>query len=551
MSERKDDRIRTRLPPRRPLVGLALAFTAGTWFGLRTSLPPLPLALAAATLVAAAMLATWVPAMVRRLPARLTTLGFILALAGLAAANARLEVARPAAPTLAEAGIRGGVELRAIVTDDPMPSGLPMRRGACKFPAELIAWRTGTTWQAASGEVRVRWYGFPSAQPAYGDAWQWRGTLESFTPRRTAPSAHAPSRPDILLFSTAAAQGQRLSTGNGNPVIGWCLSVRRACLDTLTTGIGDFSEASGVLVSLVLGYRSQIPTDLYQAFASTGTLHVFAVSGSHVVVIGGAIVFLLSACGMPRTRWVLVLAPTLAAYTIMTGLQPSAVRACIMGTAYAAGPLFNRRSDLYSSLGLAAVLILGVTPTALDDLGFILSFTAVVGLGLFYPVLARPLHARLSPDPLQLQPEPGWQAALRSFLHHIASLLAMSLAAWLVTTPLTAWYFGLFSPIALPGNLAAVPLASLIIVTGLVSLAAGSFTLVLADLFNHANLALAALLSASIRALDALPGGHMVVSDVPALAIAGWYALLLLWRFALWVRSPPDPSLLDVGPRTV
>jgi competence protein ComEC len=258
----------------------------------------------------------------------------------------------------------------------------------------------------------------------------------------------------------------------------------------------------------------------------------------HVVIIAGAIVFVLSACGLCRTRWALLLGPALIVYTIMTGFQPSAVRACIMGVAYAAAPLCHRRADLHTSLALAALLILAVNPGDLANAGFILSFVAVLGLGLFYPVFAEPLRRRLMVDPLQLQPEPRWKALGRAGLHHVTGLIAMSLAAWIATTPLTAWYFGLFSPIALPGNLAAVPLASLIIITGLIALVTGNFALGLAAVFNHANLVLATLLAGSIRLLNAIPFGHIQVPAPTILAMIAWYALLILWRFKIWVDAP-------------
>ena len=523
--------------PRRPLIGLALAFIAGTGLGLRSLLPVAPCLIVAGTLILVSAILNWIPALARsRRSGFATTLALGVAVGGLGAANARLSLVTPSAPPLAANSVPEPVELRGIVTDDPMP--VAARPGAYRFPIETTAARSDTNgaWAAVSGTVRMRWYGPASHLPAYGEEWQWRGHRESSV-RRPAMSPGAADYVPIPTFTTTSKLGERLSTGHGNPFVAWCLRLRGDCLALITEGIGDFPEQVGILTSLVLGYRSQIPTELYQAFAATGTLHIFAVSGSHVVIIAGAIVFVLSACGLCRTRWALLLGPALIVYTIMTGFQPSAVRACIMGVSYAAAPLCHRRSDLYTSLALAALLILAVTPADLANAGFILSFVAVLGLGLFYPVFAEPFRRRLALDPLQLQPEPRWKALGRTGLKHAAELMAMSLAAWIATTPLTAWYFGLLSPIALPGNLAAVPLSSLIIVTGLLSLVAGNFTLWLAGIFNHANMVLAALLAGSIRVLDAVPYGHMQMPPPTLLAVMAWYILLGLWRFKIWVDA--------------
>jgi ComEC/Rec2-related protein len=532
------------LPPRRPLIGLALAFITGTGLGLCGLLPaPSCLAMSGALILAAALL-TWSPSLRRsRRAGRAATLALGVAVLGLGAANARLSQVTPHAPELAAEGTPDPVELRGIVMDTPMPPSA--RPGAYRFPIEVTAARfvTNGPWQTVSGTVRLRWFGPAGRLPAYGEEWQWRGHRDGFRSRTGSPGP-ASGRTPVPLFTTTSRLGERLSVGHGNPFVAWCLRLRSACLALITEGIGDFPEQVGILTSLVLGYRSQIPAELYQAFAATGTLHVFAVSGSHVVIIAGAIVFVLSAGGLPRTRWVLLLAPALTVYTIMTGLQASAVRACIMGIAYAAAPLFNRRADLYTSLAVAALLILAVNPADLTNAGFILSFVAVIGLGLFYPVFAAPLRRRLTLDPLQLQPEPRWKALSRAGLQHLVGLIAMSLAAWIATTPLTAWYFGLLSPIALPGNLAAVPLASLIIITGLLALVAGNVTLWLAGLFNYANMVFATLLAGSIRLLDAVPFGHTQVPPPTVLAVLAWYALLLLWRFKVWVDAPQqaDPQ---------
>jgi len=532
--------------PRRPLVGLALAFVIGTALGLRHDMAPGPFLGLGAGLTLATVLSAWCAPLARgRHGPAVGAAAVFLAMACLGMINARLSVVPDSAPTLCAADAGKTVVIKATLTDEPMPAATRAGGEAYRFPVAVTAIRSTTNapWRAASGALTIRWFGSPARIPGYGEEWQWTGRLTTFVPPQpTGPPGSKP-RPAYFSFTTTAQDGERLSVGHGNPLVTWCLHVRTACVGLLTAGIRDFPETVGILTSLVLGCRSQIATDLYQAFAATGTLHVFAVSGSHVVVIAAAIVFVLSACGMPRTRWVLLLAPALIGYTILTGLQPSAVRACVMGVSYAAAPLLNRRTDLYGSLGLSALLILAVDPADLDNAGCILSFAAVIGLGLFYPVFMAPMQHRLKSDPLQLVPDPRWKQLVHAGLHYVAGLMAMSMAAWVATLPLTAWYFGQFSPIGLFGNLTAVPLAEAILITGIISLAGGSVTPILADLFNHANLVFASLMAGSIRIFAAVPYGHIYVPAPPFLAVAAWYAAILVWRFYLWVKNPsPAPD---------
>ena len=81
------------------------------------------------------------------------------------------------------------------------------------------------------------------------------------------------------------------------------------------------------------------------------------------MVVAAVITVLLSACGIPRTRWILFVGPLLIAYTVMTGLQASAVRACIMALVFWSAPLLGRKADIYTALAASAVLLLAITPS--------------------------------------------------------------------------------------------------------------------------------------------------------------------------------------------
>ena len=264
---------------------------------------------------------------------------------------------------------------------------------------------------------------------------------------------------------------------------------------------------------------------------------MYSIIAIHVVIYLGAVIFILAACGLPRTVWILLLGPLLVVYIVMTGLQPSAVRAGIMGTIYWLAPLIGRKSDLYTAMAASAILILAVQPEDVANVGFILSYVAVLGLVLFCPVFTQPLHNLFPHDPLKLEPDLRWQERLRTVWRLFAEMVSVSLAAWLVTAPLTAWFFGNFSPIGLPANLLVVPLSSLVIITGVLSLTFGSCALWLADLFNHANLALIAMMTESARWFARIPGGCLTIDPPPIWAVLLFYALLLAARFVIAVVS--------------
>ena len=379
--------------------------------------------------------------------------------------------------------------------------------------------------------------------PAYGERWTFSGYLNQAVYKQGLFAG----KPGGLFFSGSARKAKRLDKDQGNALIRWCLQGRQRAGRLLSHGITDRPEQVCILNSILLGYYSQIPRNLYQAFANTGTLHVFAISGSHVLILLGAIIFVLAACGLPRTRWVIFLAPLLILYTAMTGMQPSAIRACIMGIIFWMAPLLGRKPDIFTTLAASAILILAISPDDLINIGFMLSYIAVLGLVLFCPVFSGLLRNCFVHDPLKLEPDPRWQEVLRSLWHGFSELLSVSLAAWMVTMPLTILFFGNFSPIGLPANLLVVPLSSLVIITGVLSLTLGSCVLFLADLFNHANLALIVLMTESARWFAAIPHGYMKAPPVPLWAALVFYGVLIITRFTIWVYAKEKPIPFSEG----
>ena len=83
----------------------------------------------------------------------------------------------------------------------------------------------------------------------------------------------------------------------------------------------------GLNQAMMLGCRNEIPRDMRRVFSNSGTIHVFAISGLNIALVAALLIALVSALGVPRPHWVLVVAPLLVFYTFASGAQPSAVRA--------------------------------------------------------------------------------------------------------------------------------------------------------------------------------------------------------------------------------
>ena len=167
-----------------------------------------------------------------------------------------------------------------------------------------------------------------------------------------------------------------------------------------------------------------------------------------IALIAGILLALLRVAQLPRGACGLVVLPLIWFYTAATGWQPSAIRSTIMMSVIIVGWSLKRPSDLLNSLAAAGFIILVWEPQQLFQASFQLSFFVVLSIALFSPPLEKIRDLLLQTDPL-LPREllPRWRRWLETPLRFLATSLTTSLAAWLGSLPLTAYYFHLFSPV--------------------------------------------------------------------------------------------------------
>ena len=509
-----------RSPRRRPMVGISLLVILGTTLGILAPISAMWFWGLGSILILPLFL--WI-----RRPWSVVPL-FVAGVL-LVAAHARLAVEGRFDAALRRVMKRPMeyVQFTAVVQDDAVPR--PSRPGSPEdtvFPARVESLNRAGRWVRVEDDIRVVLRGYPAdeRQPLYGERWRFHGMVRTGIPRRkglfTLPENEAVIDSDRAQF---------LAAGHGNPIKSWCMERRRACRKILSRGLDDFPEERGILQALLLGYREDLPSALRQDFAAIGTVHIFAISGAHVGMMTLIFTAFLRALGIPLTRWFVYMAPVLVIYTIMTGAATSAIRACIMALLFLAAPFFKRPSDSISALAIAASLILLVSPRQMGDLGFLLSFTAVAGLLAIQPVFDATLVQWFRRDEWQLATEelaPGrW---LRENSLGLSRFASVSVSAWIGTSPLTAFFFNLFSPVALAMNLLVIPSAFLILLTGVMSLLVSPLGELGSEIFNHAARVLASFLAGSIGWAARIPGGHWFVPTPPPILLLIWYAILVV-----------------------
>lgn len=220
-------------------------------------------------------------------------------------------------------------------------------------------------------------------------------------------------------------------------VFGLALQMRKYFLLKLRSYLkGD--ENFAIASALLYGFRSEISTDSMEAFINTGTVHILSVSGMHVAVLFGFLSLIIRQIAWPPyLKWLplILLWSTIWIYAFIAGLDAPISRAAIMISFVLCAQYFKRSFSSLNSLTIAAVLILLFAPRAIYDVGFQLSFLAVLGM-----IICAPLVNVLLP-------------VNSSILRFLRDILTVSIAAQILTTPLSLYYFGQFPTYFLLANL--------------------------------------------------------------------------------------------------
>ncbi|HPO15963.1 MAG TPA: DNA internalization-related competence protein ComEC/Rec2, partial [Candidatus Hydrogenedentes bacterium] len=310
-------------------------------------------------------------------------------------------------------------------------------------------------------------------------------------------------------------------------------------------------SALPLLYTIWLGDSGQISGEPYNAYVRSGTAHVLAVSGIHVGIVYLSVGFVLSIFLRNRRLRSTTMIAVLILFALTAGARVACLRATFMVVVYLAADLVDREPDTPTALSLSAVLLLLINPANIFDTGFVLSFASVASILLFMERIAELL------------------AALPWILR---SNIAMTVGAQLLTIPLVAFYFHVFTPIGFLVNLVMIPLLTGTLWLCFFTVAAAGLMPPAAVLFGHAIQPLAYLMQRTAEEAARIPFGHLdLTRPSPLAALLYWTAMaalfaalgkgtywrrwtaaavvLLLLAFALWKpwHLPASVDFLDVG----
>lgn len=303
---------------------------------------------------------------------------------------------------------------------------------------------------------------------------------------------------------------RRIDSSSGNSLRFWMAHWRQKMSTMLRETIPG-ERAQQIALALLLGQKQQLDRDTKKAYSEAGVMHVLAVSGLHVGILVGVLLLLIKPLRLSKRAkkgYLIGVLLIIWAYAMLTGMAPSVIRASVMFSLLTLGQLRERKPSIFNILAFSAILMIVFNPDVIFEVGFQLSYTAVAGI-----VLIQPLIARLW-IPSNLVLEYLWQLA------------AVSIAAQLATFPLSVFYFHTFPTWFLLANMLVIPLTFVIMQLGIPLMILGWIP----ALGKILGFVLGLLLELEIRILDGFKLLPWTAIDFLSISI---YSMLLIWAFLL------------------
>lgn len=278
-----------------------------------------------------------------------------------------------------------------------------------------------------------------------------------------------------------------------------------------------------VLAALTLGYTDELKPELRQNYSNAGAMHILAISGLHVGIIFVVLNFLLKFMNDTKKKKIIksvVIIGFLWFYAFITGLSPAVFRATIMFSLVSAAGFLDRKSQIYNTIFFSAFVMLLLKPTSIFEVGFQLSYVAVLSIVFFQPRISKLFYTK------------------NNILKWSWNLIAVSIAAQLGTAPFALFYFHQFPNFFLLTNFIAIPLATFIIYAA-IALFIFSWVPGLSLLIAIVLKGLLTALNFSIQAIQGLPLAISSISLDIKQVVFIFIGLIFLVRYAQSKRFTP------------
>lgn len=352
---------------------------------------------------------------------------------------------------------------------------------------------------------------------SYGDMIEGSGTIKIETDSGYARYLEGQYIRGTMNFPSV----QKISGNNGSAIKSALLNVKHK----ITNAFADVlpPEEATFLSGLTIGAKGLFSQELKDAMQKSGTTHLVALSGQNISILVFVVMTLLLTAMRRRTAFI-VATFTITGFVIMTGAEASVLRAAIIGFVVLLAREIGRAHDMRNVILCSCVIMVLCSPKVLVfDVGFQLSFLALIGIVYINPILLRLIGAKEGNDESIL----SWK-----------TYLVTTASAQIATFPILMASFGMFSPIALLSNVAILEFIPM-------TMALGFLTAFFAPLSHYLSLLVGLIVSVFLKFELFLIYFFARISfpiqfKVSALFFVFYYGLLIFW---LWrARKTPQTS---------
>ncbi len=313
-------------------------------------------------------------------------------------------------------------------------------------------------------------------------------------------------------------------------------------LESILDSSMEYGDAS-VMKAILLGDKAFMTSEVKELYKNNGIIHILAVSGLHISLIGMGLYRLLRKVRLKNLTASVVAIIMMYLYGQMCGMSSSAFRAVFMFAIRMLAPLIGRTYDMLSALALAELMLLIDKPLLLYNSGFLFSFGAVLGISLVMPSLK--FLSKKAPDPLKEDlrfaddPEdPMWKRTAKK----IKEALLVSISIFLVTLPVYMSFYYTYPVYSIFLNLIILPLMAPLMVIGMSVMLAGSVLPIVGKMFGFLAHIILLAISALCDITFKIPGKVWYIGHAPKWEILIYVFFLLIFLFIRDIETDEDFS---------
>lgn len=253
-----------------------------------------------------------------------------------------------------------------------------------------------------------------------------------------------------------------IKKGEPNYILEFSYNSRNALIDILRKNLKE-ERVFELSAALLLGYRADLDKEIMNTFSKTGTIHIISVSGLHVGIIFIVLQFIVRKTRIIKNKIIesTVLIMSIWMYSLLTGLPPSVCRCSTMISFGIIARVIDNRTSTYNMLAGSALILLTIDTNMLFDIGFQLSYLAVLGILYLQKWIDNLIYIK------------------NKHVHQLWVMTSVSIAAQLFTLPLCLYYFHQFPNYFIPANILAIPLSSIALYTSILTIIASKISVLI------------------------------------------------------------------------